>query len=242
MKEAVYSTSVAELFATPLPKETRTYKPVSHKQIHELILDSIVKSGFSLKSFNLNHALEGKIANGKYRIASVADSEMMLEVGWQNSYNKQLSLKFAIGANIFICQNGMVVGDMGAFKKKHMGTIKTFAPLEISESIKSSGKVFEQMQKERDLMKVLPISKRVQAELVGRMFIEQDLINSTQLNIIKNEIKDPTFDYECDGSLWELYNHTTFSMKELHPRNWMESHMKVHEFFKKNSDLYSIAL
>ncbi len=29
----------------------------------------------------------------------------------------------------------------------------------------------------------------------------------------------------------ELYNYTTFAMKEVHPGLWMESHIKAHKFF-----------
>jgi len=28
-----------------------------------------------------------------------------------------------------------------------------------------------------------------------------------------------------------LYNYTTFAMKETHPSQWMESHIKAHKFF-----------
>ena len=41
-------------------------------------------------------AREGKVANGKFTIKNVADSEMQLQIGWQNSYDRSMSLKFAI--------------------------------------------------------------------------------------------------------------------------------------------------
>lgn len=112
-----------------------------------------------------------------------------------------------------------------------MGEIQTFTPETIVEYIKKSGEAFERMQKEREAMKEIEISKRIQSELIGRMLIEEEIIQSTQANIIKNELKHPTFDYKCEGSLWELYNYTTFAMKELHPTLWMNNHIKVHKFF-----------
>lgn len=243
MKET-YKIPRLELFSTPLPVETRTYKPVSHRELADVTLDAINKAGFKVDKQEYSSAKEGQIANARYTISDVADSEMQLEIGWQNSYNKSLSLKFAIGTRIFICENGCVSGDLGAFKSKHMGEVKEYAPAQILESIKASGDTFRLIQEQRDAMKEIEVSKQIQAELLGRMFIEQDIINSTQLNIIKNELKNPSFDYKCEGSLWELYNFTTFSMKEMHPFNWMNDHIKVHDFFtnvKSKPEMPSIA-
>ena len=62
---------------------------------------------------------EGQVATARYTINNVKDEDMQLEIGWQNSYNKTLSLKYAIGASIFICANGCVttaIGDIFSLK------------------------------------------------------------------------------------------------------------------------------
>ena len=82
-------------------------------------------------------------------------------------------------------------------------------------------------------MKEIVVSKRTTAELIGRMFIEEQFIAATQINIIKGQLKNPSFDYGADtDSLWQLYQHTTFAMKEVHPSEWMGNHIKAHNFFK----------
>ena len=164
---------------------------------------------------------------------------MQLEIGWQNSYNKQLTLKFALGTRIMICQNGCVSGDYGAFKKKHVGEIQSFTPNAISEYIKAAGESFRTIQFQRDQMKQVEVTKRTKAELIGRMMLEEQFITSTQLNIISRELTSPTHDYGAPDSLWELYNYTTFAMKETHPANWMSSHIKAHSFFVDASGLHT---
>lgn len=229
--ENTYNTTKVALIATPLPEETRTYKPISHEQLIDLTLESIHQAGFKLGGESYTSAREGNIANGRFTIQNVADTEMRLQIGWQNSYDKTMTLKFAIGTKIFICGNGCVSGDFGAFKKKHIGEIQTFAPATIIEYIKKSGEAFKRIQSEREAMKQIEITPRVQAELIGRMIIEEKFIESTQLNIIRKELKTPTFDYGCPNSLWELYNYTTFAMKEVHPSFWMQNHIDAHKFF-----------
>ena len=207
--ETTYGTTKGMLLAAPIPQQTRTYKPVSHAQLMDLTLESIYQSGFELQTELYSSARDGKVANGKFTIKNVADSEMQLQIGWQNSYDKSLSLKFAIGTKIFICENGCVSGDYGAFKHKHVGDIQTFTPQAITEYIKSAGDAFTKMQKERESMKQIEISKRIQAELIGRMIIEEKFIESTQLNIIRKELELPTHNYGAKDSLWELYQFTT---------------------------------
>jgi hypothetical protein len=226
-----YNTARGMLLAAPVPQQTRTYKPVSHAQLMDLTLESIHQAGFTLDQERYTSARDGKVANGKFTIKNVADSEMQLQIGWQNSYDKSLSLKFAIGTRILVCSNGCVSGDFGAFKKRHKGDIQDFTPGAIVDYIKSAGEAFSIMQTQREQMKQIEITKRTKAELIGRMMIEEQFIQSTQLNIITRELKAPTHDYGAKDSLWELYNYTTFAMKETHPAQWMESHIKAHKFF-----------
>jgi hypothetical protein len=232
-----YSITRSALIAVPTPEETRTYRPVTHEQLIDLTVNSISGAGFKLDSEKYSAAREGQIANGHFTISNVADSEMKLQIGWQNSYNKQLSLKFAIGARIFICKNGNVSGDMGAFKKKHQGTVQEFTPTAITEYIKRAGDIFAQMQKDRDAMKKVEVSDRLKAELIGRMFIEEEFLASTQLNAIARSIKAPEFDYGAPNSMWELYQFTTQAMRDIHPTLWMENHIRAHNFFMNASGL-----
>lgn len=231
MKTTTYNCTKDVLLNAVIPQETKSYKPVTHQQLIDVTLQSIDDAGFILDKEIYSSARDGQIANGNFTISNVSDNEMQLQIGWQNSYNKSLSLKFAIGTRIFICQNGCVSGDYGAFKKKHMGEVQDFTPKAITEYIKSAGEAFRKMQEERDAMKQIEITKRVKAELLGRMFLEEEFIQSTQLNLIEKELKNPTHDYGAPGSLWELYQFTTFTMKEIHPSLWMNNHIKAHNFF-----------
>lgn len=225
------------LISAVVPQETRTYKPVTHTELIDLTLNAASNAGFKIQSEKYMAARDGQIAAAILRIENVADKEMCLEIGWQNSYNKQLSLKFAIGSHIFICDNSAVHGDMGSFRKKHMGTVQEFTPTAITEYIKRAGDVFAQMQKEREAMKQIEISERVKAELIGRMMIEEEILQSTQINEIARNLKKPEFDYGCPNSMWELYSFVTQSMRDIHPTLWMERHIKAHNFFVRESGI-----
>ena len=230
-RDVSWRTPKRRLFSTPLPPETRTYKPISHKELAKTTVKAIKDAGFNIGNEEYFSAREGLVANARYTISDMADEDMQLEIGWQNSYDKTLSLKFAIGTRIMICENGCVSGNFGAFSKKHMGDIREFAPEEMTNAIKDASITFSTMKTEKDTMKEITITEKQRAELIGRLFLEKEFIGTTQLNIIKEEINKPTHDYMCTNSLWELYQYVTFSMKELHPRLWMDNHINVHKFF-----------
>ena len=98
MENTIKNYGSAEALQTMLnasvPKQTNTYKPISHQELMDLTLESIHQSGYKLATQEYSVAEDGLVANGKYTIANVADSEMQLQVAWQNSYNRKVSLKF----------------------------------------------------------------------------------------------------------------------------------------------------
>ncbi len=224
-----YAVTADALISLDVPEQTNTYKPVSYGRLIDSTRELCSNSGLIITSEEYDSEKRGLFANGRY-VVKAGDSEMGLMIAWQNSYDRTLSLKFAIGSHVFICANGMVVGDMGTFKKKHIGDVQEFTQSQISEYIKAAGDNFYKAQKQRDRMKEIEISKNLRAELIGRMFLEEDLITATQLGIIKREIQAPTHDYKADNTLWQLYNHTTFALKEAAPWRWMAQHSEVNSF------------
>jgi hypothetical protein len=58
-----------------------------------------------------------------------------------------------------------------------------------------------------------------------------------QVNQIAAELTNPTYDYGAPGSMWELYQFATQTMKNTHPRFWMDTHMRTHKFFVNESGI-----
>lgn len=237
MNTETYSTTKQLLINAELPASTRTYKCVSHQQVIDCTLEAIDKAGMVLSKELYSSSKEGKVATGKYIIKSVADDEMQLQIAWLNSYNKTKRLTYGVGGEVRICMNGIISADMGFFKKKHQGGIQEFTPLAIVEYVKKAQDVFLSLQEEREKMKQILLTKRVKAEILGRMFADNEIIESTQLNIIKREMEHPSHDYGAPNSMWEIYNFVTYSLRQLHPSLWMNSHLAAHSFFSNEAGI-----
>jgi len=241
-RDVSWRTPKRRLFSTPVPAETRTYKPVSHKILAKATLRAIRDAGFELGVEEYYSSKEGQVATARYTINNVRDEDMQLEIGWQNSYDKTLSLKFAIGTRIMICENGCVSGNFGSFARKHMADIQSFAPEEMKEAILNASRVFDRMVEDKQLMKRHIIGEERQLELAGKLFFVNNSFGSTQMNIVAEQLKRPSFDYGAHGSVWEIYQYVTYAMKELHPRLWMEAHIDVHKFFLNEIDRHAAEL
>jgi hypothetical protein len=225
------------LLKVDVPVATKSYQPVSHKQIINMTLEELDKNNLKVLSESYKMAREGRQAAGFYEIGAKGDSEMRIRLGWHNSYDKSMPVRWAIGGHIIVCENGMVAGDLGAFKRKHTGTVLEDYTTQCQLHISSAGEMYDRLIREKQRMKEIEITKRASAELIGRMFLEEDLITATQLGIIKREMDNPSFDYKANGTVWQLYNHCTVAYKEEHPSLIIDRHVKHHDFFTKEFEL-----
>lgn len=224
------------LITTKLPKATKSYSPVPHKAVINTILEELDKKGVKVLGELYSSARKGKIGMGNYQLDG-GDSEMNLRLAFLNSYDKSKPLQVGFGTNVIVCTNGMFVSDMLKFKRKHTGTVLQEFKEEIGMYVDKAGEIFEKIKYDREAMKNIEMTKRTTAELIGRMYVEENIITETQIAVIKRELQNPSFNYGIENSLWNVYNAATVSMKETHPGLYMDQHSKLHKFVEKEFQL-----
>jgi len=223
----------ADICAIPIPKQTSTYKPIPYCDLINYTLDAAAEQGLILKNEVYKTANDGMIVSAYYDFEYGDDPELGLRIAWQNSYNKKVSLKFAIGAHVFVCSNGACFGDIANFKKKHVGDVQTVTPEIIREYIATAKTVYNSLVEMKTLLKGISLTKRQVSSVVGDLYLHLDLLKETQIAIIKKEIANPSCDYNAPDSAWELYNHITFALRDIHPSLYIDTHIGVNDYFKK---------
>ena len=232
-KKLNYQKTETDLYLAEIPLETRSYKPVSHKEIIEKTKENLDIYGYKLNSELYLANDKCTQVTGLYTISNMEDEDMQLQIAWMNSYDKSVTLKYAVGTRVFVCSNGSVYGDRGAFKRKHTGAVKQITKENIQMFLEESSFIFNQMIKDKEEWKQIQVTKRTCAELLGRMYAEEDIIKETQVSIIKREMEVPSFEYNADNSLWEFYNHCTHSLKNIHPNSYIQNHANLYNFFNE---------
>lgn len=223
----------------PIPTQERIYKPVSYGSILDTIDVVLDKANIPVSNRKFLAPKKGNQATIHYTLGIFDDKEQAVQIVAQNSYDKSMSFKFCCSSEIFCCSNGLIIANSNnVFKKKHVGEIQTLTPQKIYEFIYNTAEEFNTYISYRELLKNYDLSKSAVHSLVGKLFLEEQIVNTDQLNILKREIISPSYNYGTDGnSAWDFYNHVTASLRTSHPSNWVNNHITFDEFINKELNL-----
>tara|TARA_R110002126_G_scaffold162967_1_gene310868 strand:+ start:649 stop:1557 length:909 start_codon:yes stop_codon:yes gene_type:complete len=223
----------------PLPNHGKSYTVISHKDVIDNTKILLKNSGFTIRKEIYRASMNAQVAQGVYHIYPTKtkndlinnESELGMMFAWTNSYNKSVRFQCAIGAYVAVCSNGMMCGDMMNFKRKHTGSADHDMVVQLSNQIKNAEKHYVRILNDKEALKKISLTKRQQSELLGRLFIDEEIITSSQISCVRKEIKKPTYDYNCnDDNAWAFYNHVTHSLKLSPPRDWMQDSQNFHDF------------
>lgn len=238
MKVSSFEQSLESITSTRLPKYDSSYAVIPHGTIIEEIKNRLKDKGLQLTKETYNGNINNQIIQAQYNISNDGDNEIGLMLAFGNSYNKARIFKVSVGANVFVCDNGMIVGDMSNYSRKHTGNALNEAIAAIELQLRLADEHFRILCSHKDQLKEVTAPKRLQAELCGRLFMEDKIISVTQLSIIQRELEEPSFNYGVhEESGWYLYNAVTYALKKSHPLNWIEDHEAIHEVFINEFDL-----
>ena len=226
------------LVNVPLPTHANTYTVISHDSIINYAFAELAANGFGVVSEEYRSTLDGQIAQGIYKLQYNSDVEMSLMFAWSNSYNKQMRFKCAVGGYLHANQTVMISADMGSYSRKHTGTADADTIASIQSQIVSAKMYYDQLVLDKEMMKGIDLPLRKQAELLGILFAEYEILTTEQASIIRQQMDKPSFYYNGGkNTLWAFYNHVTVALQNSHPRTWMEDQRMLHWFISNEFDL-----
>lgn len=215
-----------------LPNHGKRYTVIPHGFIIDETRKELANAGFVINQELYKTSLDGQVAQGVYHLNYGTDQDMGLMFAWSNSYNKQMRFKCAVGAQVFICMNGVVSGDLANYKRKHTGSALIDVTTSIQFQISHAKEYYDNLVADKEMLKHINLNKSQQGNVVGRLLIEQEILTLTQVGIVQREIEKPTHQYSGNpNSAWDLYNHITLALKDSHPLSYLNDHQKVHNFF-----------
>ena len=219
-----------ELVDVTLPNHADSYTVISHKSVMDLSTKALEDAGFSITNENYRATRDGNIASAIYTLNFGSDSELSMMFAWSNSYNKQMRFKCGVGAIHTSNNTSLVCGDMGSWARKHTGSADTETKKTIEDQVKLAKMYYDQLVSDKEAMKKINLDKRKQAQLLGMLFAENDILTTEQASSIKQQMNRATYTSTHPGSLWEFYNFVTLSLQQSHPKTWMEDQRILHWF------------
>jgi hypothetical protein len=149
---------------------------------------------------------------------------------WTNSYNKQVKFKCVVGAYINQSGSVMISGDIGSWVRKHTGSADTEVKDTIDQYVSNANMYYNQLCLDKFAMEGVSLNKRKQAQLLGVLFAEYEILTTEQASMIREQMKKPQQVFANSDSLWAFYNFVTNSLQTSHPKTWMEDQRILHFF------------
>lgn len=230
MPKKISEWSKAQLVAVDLPTHGDSYTVISHQSVIDYVYTELANAGFGVVSETFRATADGQIAHGIHVLQYQSDPELSMMFAWTNSYNKQVRFKCGVGAYVNQAGTFMVHGDMGSWSRKHTGTADEETVETIKGQIKDAQMYYDQLKSDKDAMKEIKMNKRKQAQLLGILFAEYQILTTEQASIIRSEMIKPTHVFENTSSLWAFYNYVTGALQTSHPKTWMEDQRVLHYF------------
>jgi hypothetical protein len=230
MPKKIQDCTKAHLISIDLPVHGDSYTVISHESVMDMSTNALTTAGFTIADEEYRATADGNIAQGIYRLTYNSDPELSMMFAWTNSYNKQVRFKCGVGAYINKTGTVMVCGDMGSWARKHTGTADEETLKTITNQITNAQMYYDQLVSDKEAMKQIPMNKRKQAQMLGILFAEYQILTTEQASFIRQQMDKPRYVFEDSNSLWAFYNYVTLALQLSHPKTWMEDQRILHYF------------
>ena len=235
-----------EVYNAPIiPWSNDSYTPISNRFIMDMLTDKIQNLGLTVKSEDYRTSLtrDGNIRGVIGGLNVITDSaDYGQKIMFRNSYDKSMSFAIVVGSVVWICENGCVSGDY-QYKRIHRGVTTgdtSTTQEDIIENINGSFQyleaAFTRITGQLDELKHFEISPDETYKILGELFFKQEIVNISQMSIIKKELTfSRNFRHlgDTDFTAYDLYNHITESLKSSSPYTYVKDHVATHKLFEQ---------
>ena len=222
------------LTAAALPPATKTYTVISHKFIIDTIVEALENNGFELNGEEYKCTTDANVASGTFMITYAGDQDLNMMYSFNNSYDKSLRFRAAIGAQIN-ANSSYMLGNTDSWIRKHTGTADQEAHDLINDHISNASMYFDQLIQDKENMKQMLISKSEFGAILGELFIK-DHLTVDQISHCRKQFIGASFNYEempakHNINLWTAYMVIADALRQSHPAKWMNAQIATHLYF-----------
>jgi len=220
----------------PIPNHGGRYTPISHKSIIDKSLGTIVNKGFNIKEELYASSYSGNVAMGKLILDYGTDQDLKMMFVWGNSYDKSTRFKCGIGAYVVRTNTYIFAGNMSNFARKHTGNADQLAVEMIETQLNQANIFYNYLCSSKNLMIQKELTLKQMSEIIGVLFIEEEVLNKEQVSQIKDMLcgKVKLFDEYSENNLWNFYNIIGTALRTSHPKTWFEDQSRVHAYIMNN--------
>lgn len=205
--------SRSDLVEIPIPERTKSYMPVPHHEIAELICNEAQSRGYAITNEEYGLNPTGKKLFGLLRFHPEGNPEYSRALGFRNSHDKSMAVGLTVGLSVLVCDN-MCFGGETTINRKHTSGIDIIDL--IPQAFDNLDHQFIKLERDVDGLKLHSITV-TSAKLMTVKAAEHGIINSSDILPVLNEFRTPRHEEFAEHNRWSLYNSFTEVAKKYTP-------------------------
>jgi hypothetical protein len=151
---------------------------------------------------------------------------MALSIAFRNSYDKSMSFGMAFGAQVFICENLALNGDIVVMKKHTKSIMDTLEDTVIANTYKAQ-KHYQNVIVDSERLKARRMENIDAFQMMGLLF-GNDIIGPRQLTVLRDQWLRPRHPEFQPRNGWSFLNSTTEALKTSPPNLAIEKHVRAY--------------
>ena len=217
------------LLSLEAPAFTRTYAPVSNLALYNQAIRAIDNAGLRVIDELWTSAFKDQVMTCRL-IIQTPNSDISRTLAFGNSYNKMRSVQFAAGATVMACANGIFMGDVSTFKRRHhhgnYDRINHAAEYQVQNLVVEFERIKQLQEKLQDRMLTIE-----GAAAIGGVIAKRGILTPHMLADYFRELDESqNFAFHDNkGTAWMAYNNMTQALKRSNGFNIISKHQLLTE-------------
>ena len=202
-----------ELRRIPTPLSTRSWRPVPHHEVAELVVNEAENRGFCVISEEYGLNTVGTKMFGILRFHPQGHPEFGRALGLRNSHDKSLALGLTVGVSVIVCDN-LAFGGETTIHRKHTSGIEIDGM--IPRAFDNLIPQYERLEMNVERLKSQKLSLN-EARIMVVQSAEIDAIPSCDVLSVLDEFRHPRHVDFSPRTGWSLFNAFTELAKKYSP-------------------------
>lgn len=225
-----------------VPATTRSYCPVRHDMLADLIEDKLADVGFRFG--DQAHAL-ARNGNQYFGVAELlsgtGNDQYALVGGWRSSYDMSLSAEFVVGSQVFVCDNLAFSGEI-QIARKHTTNIMRDLPMMVTEAVSRTSAMAKQQGVRYERYQSAQLKDSIANHTIIQM-LRLGVINTQRVEKVVQEYYEPSHpEHLINGKRtnWTLFNAATEALKGVGLATLPKRTVALHDLMDKATE-YALA-
>jgi hypothetical protein len=211
------------------PEPTETFKPISHVELVEKIIE-----GLAFRQINIVRD-EYAVSEDGMKLFGVLDLESGFDgaryaLGLRNANDKSMRLALTVGYRVFVCDNMAFHGDFTPVLAKHSKHFNLIDAIDVG--LGRMQRNFEPMRKQVEGWRERQLTDEQAKLIIYRAFVQGDLeVPKHLVRGVHDAYFNPQYPDFQPRTTWSLTNAFTSALKSLDPVPQFKATAKLGRFF-----------